>query len=327
MPGYSIQPRILFVTPEVAFIPADASKNNYGYSSSGLKGFFSHRSEGSADFPRDLIWVLLEQGIDVHVAQPDYRRIFADIFLAKDDKNKKKISPNRVHLAEDRSFFYSKYPELNSKWENIWISLAFHREVINYILPLVQPDLIHCHDWMTGLIPAMARKLGIPCVFSFQNHDTANSPLSDIEDMGIDAAAFWQHLYFDRFPINYEETRETNPIDFLLSGIFAAYHVNAFSHVFFTEIGKAQKSYGILLRQITTKKLRTGFANIQSNSAVDTQSYINLYEKILGRPLIKTNKSGNQFHVDDYLRKKRTENADQKKNEISDNCNRSMAVC
>ena len=41
--------------------------------------------------------------------------------------------------------------------------------------------------------------------------------------MGIDAAKFWQHLFFDRFPDNYEETRNTNPVDLLLSGIFAAH--------------------------------------------------------------------------------------------------------
>jgi Starch synthase catalytic domain len=49
------------------------------------------------------------------------------------------------------------------------VALTFQREVINDIIPQVQPDLIHCNDWMTGLIPAMTRKFEIPCGFTFHN--------------------------------------------------------------------------------------------------------------------------------------------------------------
>ena len=42
-----------------------------------------------------------------------------------------------------------------------------------------------------------------------------------IEDRGIDAASFWQHLFFRYMPSSYEETRDWNPVDFLASGIFA----------------------------------------------------------------------------------------------------------
>ncbi|MEJ2166905.1 MAG: response regulator, partial [Desulfobacterales bacterium] len=38
-----------------------------------------------------------------------------------------------------------------------------------------QPDLIHCCDWMTGLIPAAARFYKIPCLFTVQKFDTAVS--------------------------------------------------------------------------------------------------------------------------------------------------------
>jgi glycogen synthase len=104
----------------------------------------------------------------------------------------------------------------NFQWENIKISVTFQREVINHVIPEVQPDLIHCHDWMTGLIPALAKKFEIPCLFTVQNPDATKNFPSYVEDLGIDAAAFWQHLFYDRYPINYEETRETNPANFLL---------------------------------------------------------------------------------------------------------------
>ncbi len=56
-------------------------------------------------------------------------------------------------LAEDRAFYYLRSVYSNYGSENAKIALAFQREIINNIVPYVQPDLIHCNDWMTGLLP------------------------------------------------------------------------------------------------------------------------------------------------------------------------------
>jgi starch synthase/alpha-amylase len=112
----------------------------------------------------------------------------------------------------------------------------FQREVINNIIPHVQPDLIHCNDWMTGLIPAMARQMGIPCLFTVHNVHTVKTTLAFIEDRGIDAAAFWRQLFFEFMADRYETARETNPIDLLTSGVFAAHFVNVVSPNFLAEI-------------------------------------------------------------------------------------------
>jgi starch synthase/alpha-amylase len=60
--------------------------------------------------------------------------------------------------------------------------------------------------------------------------------MAEIEDRGIDAASFWQWLFFKTPPKNYEESRDWNRIDFLTSGIFAAHYVNTVSPTFLTEI-------------------------------------------------------------------------------------------
>ena len=299
----STQPRILFVTSEVTFIPAGSGKNS---------DYINLRSEGFADFPTDLIMALFERGVDVHVVQPDYRRIFAEISQSKPCLSDKKMSCERVHLTEDRVFFYSNSPESNYKWDNIKISLAFQREVINHILPLVQPDLIHCHDWMTGLIPAMAKQVDIPCLFTIQNSDTAKSFLCYIEDMGIDAAAFWRYLFFDRFPANYEETRETNPVDFLLSGISAANFVNISDPVFLPEMSKDRSPHSELLGQVLNNKLKSGCAAVGTHIAVESQHHIDLYEKTLHRSLINSRKDNFESLVDFSSRSKKVSKADKK---------------
>ena len=213
MPNHSTHPRILFVTPEVAFMPERTGNRTHyiGVYPGCFGGLLA-----------ELINDLLSLGVDVHVAQPDYRKLFEMLSRNEQANPSIKLPIDRVHLAEDRAFFYSNSLNSNYEQENVEISLDFQREVINQIAPSVQPDLIHCHDWMTGLIPAAAREYEIPCLFTIHNSDSAKSLLSIVEDRGIDAAAFWRDLFYDRFPGDYENTRATNPLDFLLSGILAA---------------------------------------------------------------------------------------------------------
>ncbi len=320
MSNYSTQPRILFVTPEAAFMPEGGGNHT---------NFISANTGGFGEFLAELICDLYHLGVDVHVAQPDYRRIFANRSWNEQTGVSIKLPIDRVQLAEDRTIFYSKPIDSNSEWENMKISLAFQREVINQIIPRIQPDLIHCYDWMTGLIPAAAKKNEIPCLFTVQKFDTARSLLSCVEDIGIDAAGFWQSLFYDRYPGSYEQTRDTNPLDLLLSGILAASHVNTTGPVLLPGITEGRSDFmcsslGQLLAQkwkagcaceipspphiglnpTNNKKLDCSYrpkvhdAGTQKNDRAKRQRisssdnrttakcYIDLYETILQRPLV-----------------------------------------
>lgn len=224
-------PRVLIVTPEVTYLP-----DRMG----GLASFYTAKAGGLADVSASLISSLFEQGADVHVAIPDYRSVFSDKLapVLKNEINRiqDKMPTDRVHLAEDRAFYYINRVYSAYGGENIKLSLAFQREVINNIIPRVQPDLIHCNDWMTGLIPAVAREHGIPCLFTIHNIHTVKTSLAQIEDRGIDAAYFWQNLYFEKMATSYEQVRDSNPVDLLTSGIFGAHFVNVVSPTFLNEI-------------------------------------------------------------------------------------------
>ncbi|MFO7965678.1 MAG: glycogen/starch synthase [Desulfobacterales bacterium] len=243
-------PRILIVTPEVTYLP-DRMKS---YSS-----YLTAKAGGLADVSASLISALFTQGADVHVALPDYRSIFRNRlapFLEKEQNIIRRIMPDdRLHLAQDRAFFYLNRVYSDYSPENITMALAFQREIINNIIPRVNPDLIHCNDWMTGLIPAVARQMGIPCLFTIHNIHSVKRTLADIEDRGIDAAAFWQYLYYDKIPDDYNSSRENDPVDFLLSGIFAAHFVNTVSPTFLKEIvdGKHDFISEALKRELSNK--------------------------------------------------------------------------
>jgi starch synthase/alpha-amylase len=225
------KPRVLIVTPEVTYLP-DRMGN--------LSNYLTAKAGGLADVSAALIKALFDQGADVHVALPDYRSLFADRlapFLKKEQRAIRKVMPNdRVHLAEDRAFYYLNRVYSDYGGENTKLALAFQREVINHVVPRVEPDLIHCNDWMTGLIPAMSRQMGIPCLFTIHNIHTVKSTLEHIEDRGVDAAYFWHHLFYQYPPMDYEESRENNRVDFLVSGVFAAHFVNTVSPTFLTEM-------------------------------------------------------------------------------------------
>jgi ADP-glucose type glycogen/starch synthase len=224
-------PRILIVTPEITYLP-----QGMGNMANRMKA----KAGGLADVSASLVSALFRLGADVHVALPHYRRMFhVDVNHLISEELRiylSHLSGNRIHLAEDRVFYYRDRVYSSYLEDSYKVSLAFQREVLNNIIPRVNPDLIHCNDWMTGLIPGMARRIGVPCLFTLHNIHTQKMTLEKVEDAGIDAAEFWRYLYYERVPDSYEETRWSNPVDMLTSGIFASHYINTVSPTFLNEI-------------------------------------------------------------------------------------------
>jgi len=250
MIGRSADPRVLIVTPEITYLPKGMDNHQ----------FMNAKAGGLADVSAALINALYDQGADVHIALPDYRHIFNGHLRTAVEEGLHYFGscvPNdRIHLARDRAFFYLNRIYSCYGDENIKISLAFQREVMNNIVPMLQPDLIHCNDWMTGLIPAMARQIGIPCLFTIHNIHTEKTTLADIEDRGVDAAFFWENFFYDFFPSSYEDSRHSNPINFLTSGVFAAHFVNTVSPTFLMEMVDGRHSFvkRSLQQELSNKK-------------------------------------------------------------------------
>ncbi|MFT3991518.1 MAG: glycogen/starch synthase [Luteolibacter sp.] len=225
------KPRILIVTPEITYLPQGMGN---------MTQRMSAKAGGLADVSASLVSALFELGADVHVAMPNYRRMFQnDIFNLHEKELRKyhEVLPEaHIHLAEDRIFYYREQVYSSSSDEAMKIALVFQREVINHIVPRVRPHLIHCNDWMTALIPAMAKRRGIKSLFTVHNIHTRQASLSQVEEAGIDAAEFWMNLYFSGAPSSYDHARSQIPVDLLTSGIFAAHYINTVSPRFLWEI-------------------------------------------------------------------------------------------
>ena len=200
----------------------------------------SAKAGGLADVSASLVSALFNLGANVHVAMPNYRKLFqGDVFSLHEKELKKyhEVLPEaHIHLAEDRIFYYRDRVYSNKNDEAMRIALVFQREVINHIVPMARPDLIHCNDWMTALIPAMAKRRGIKSLFTVHNIHTRQVSLAQAEETGIDAAEFWMNLYFAQNPGGYDYARSNVPVDLLTSGIFASHFINTVSPRFLWEI-------------------------------------------------------------------------------------------
>ncbi len=226
----SRKPRILMITPEITSVPDEMGHDAAHYCSA--------KAGGLADVCAGLVGYIWDQGCDIHLAIPNYRKIFEKrrngTGAGSEDQPKK--SSSRIHFADAPCFADLSCVYTDDGLENTKLSLNLQREVIQKIIPTVRPDLIHCHDWMTGLIPAYARKAEIPTLFTFHNIHTVKSPLAFMEHHGLDPRPFWHHLYFDRMPRDYEESKGNNPVEFMTSAILAADYVNTVGSVFLGEI-------------------------------------------------------------------------------------------
>ena len=94
-------PRILLVTPEISYLPEAMGGGTHCVAA---------RAGALADVSAALISALVSRGADVHVALPNYRRLFnGNVFHLHDDELRKyhQVLPDaRIHLAQDRIFFY-----------------------------------------------------------------------------------------------------------------------------------------------------------------------------------------------------------------------------
>ncbi|WP_193214738.1 glycogen synthase [Luteolibacter marinus] len=255
-PSSSKPPRVLIVTPEITHLPSAL-----GPGANGIRA----KAGGLADATSALVSGLVDIGAEVHVALPNFRRLFRRDHAGRlpDELIHASTHPRdaRIHLADDWVFHHLDRVYSHNPHEALHAALVFQREVINQIIPMVQPDIIHCNDWMTGLIPAMARRRGIKSLFTLHNIHSRDATMERMEATGIGAADFWNNFYFLRPPGQYHQCRSTVPVHMLGTGVYAADHITTVSPGFLGELANGHHQGGAFLRGEIAHKLGTGRAS------------------------------------------------------------------
>jgi len=232
----SQKPKILICTPEITELPEGMGN---------MANLIAAKGGGMGDISAGLIRTLNESNeYELHIAIPKYDtniRRLAAFSNQQLDMLAVVLSGRGIHLVNDSAFSYIDTPYAeNSIHTPVRRSLVYQRHIINNLLDFVNPDIVHCNDWMTGLIPAAARAKGIKSLFTLHNIFTEKQSLMDIELSGIRPVDFIEWLYFETFPGNIKENWhsqfKTNKVDFTCSAVFASDYFNTVSKTFLEEL-------------------------------------------------------------------------------------------
>jgi starch synthase/alpha-amylase len=194
----SHKPKILICTPEITELPEGMGN---------AANLVAAKGGGMGDISASLIRYLQESGdYELHIVLPKYDNKIRNIakFTNKQlDRLAIILSGKGIHLVNDSAFSYINDPyEDNKLHSRVRRALVFQRFIINDLLDWIQPDVVHCNDWMTALVPAAAKSKGIKSLFTLHNIFTEKQTLMDIELSGLKPLEFAEHLYFEKFPEN-----------------------------------------------------------------------------------------------------------------------------
>jgi starch synthase len=230
------KPRILICTPEITELPEGIGN---------AANLITAKGGGLGDISASLVQYFSDADkYDIHVVIPKYDsriKYLADITNRQIDRLTLVLRGKGVHLVNDSAFAHITNPyEDNKVHSRIRRALAFQRHIINDLIDWIIPDVIHCNDWMTALIPPAAKAKGIKTLFTLHNFFTELQTLKQIELSGLKPFEFGEYLYFEKFPDNllnnWEQHFTTNRVDFTASAIFACDHFNTVSPAFLEEL-------------------------------------------------------------------------------------------
>jgi starch synthase len=226
------RPVILLCTPEITELPEGMGN---------AAQYIRAKGGGLGDISAGLVQhIHADKRFDLHVAMPRYDtkiRDLARITYREIDILGRLLGRQGVHLVIDSSF--SSLTDVYGESDihpRIRRAQAFQRYIINELFPRLEPDLVHCNDWMTGLVPAAARAFGIKSLFTLHNVFTEFETPREIDRSGMDVRRFREFLYYRTFPDESAANWNFNKVDFTATGIHAADVVNTVSPAFLEEI-------------------------------------------------------------------------------------------
>ena len=225
MPSAKRNPRVLIVTPEVTYLP-DRMGN--------LARYLTAKAGGLADVSAALISALFDQGADVHVALPDYRSIFRDRlapFLRREQWAIRKRDARRPDPPGRGPGLFLSQPglfRLRRGKHQTRPGLPAGGDQQHHSPGPAGPDPLQRLDDRADPGHGPADGNSLPVHDPQHPHGQGHPGLhrGSRHRCGLFLAA---SLLRENGRQTTKNRRETNPVDFLASGVFAAHFVNTVS--------------------------------------------------------------------------------------------------
>ncbi|MBD3355444.1 glycosyltransferase [Candidatus Woesearchaeota archaeon] len=263
----SEKPKILLCTPEVTELPAGMGN---------LSNLIKFKGGGLGDISAALINYLHKTDkYELHIAIPKYDREIRRLERLEDrelDKLTMVMSAKNIHLVNKSAFSKLGLYDEDEAHKRSRRAEAYQEHVINHLLPTINPDVVHCNDWMTGLIPAAAKEMGIKSLFTLHNIFTEKEVMKNLHRSMIDVDRFKDYCWFENHPENGKNLWRENPVDFTATGIFASDFFNTVSPTYLEEVvaGYFEDIIPLAVRETIKQKYYAGRAKGILNAPDDS---------------------------------------------------------
>lgn len=264
------KPVILIATPEITYLSENMGNlSNFIYTGDG---------GGLRDISATVVDELQRQGVNVHVVLPNYEKIFKNGHVTDEMFRIRQgalQSVGKVHTIDhflfDNAHHVYQYEDPDFKGKTKVLMANALMVGIDRVLRKLTTNndtvLVHCNDWMTGLVPAIAKKKRVYSLMTFHNIFTCHETPHNLKQQGIDVTCLKDHLYFRTHPddMTEEDNLINNGVDYLLSGLLASDWINTVSPTFLQEIIEDRfAEYGFIphdLRDVVKQRYEEGRAS------------------------------------------------------------------
>lgn len=245
------------------------------------------KTGGLGDVARSLPKALSRLGQDISIITPLYGKVidkkehglellFKDVSLRLDSKESIKVSYWRAYLADSLPVYFVECPRYFSRYNRLYGSshenlrfLIFDLAALKLISLLKQPvDIIHCHDWQSGLVPYFLKK-------DFRNSKTLKNTktLYTIHNLVFQLGHNWWEIPlaekdYGRKPLPPALDERLERINFAKRGILSADYLNTVSEHYRQEI--MTKNFGQDLYRILKNRSERLFGIV---NGIDCNAY------------------------------------------------------
>jgi glycogen synthase len=227
-------PKILLCTPELTFWPESESVSikRFGRAFQHFpKKRLFQKIGGLADITTTLAVELKQKGVNVAIALPHIRAAAEPELAHLIDRQIEKLGSAGISHWKHNLFLiqHDYFNNINRIYggDGILFSLTLQRLILNALIPRLKPDLIHTHDWLTGLIGPLSHP-DIKSLHTIHNFYTKTVPMSLLYNFGLPL--------YNADKLFWVEGFNHNRVDFQLSGIFGSDYINTPSQGWLSDI-------------------------------------------------------------------------------------------
>lgn len=222
--------------------PEKASVSEAILKAAGVKTKLGHKAGGLGEYAAGFDRALRELDMfDVRTFIPASPAVLNT--LSPQDLTELQINLARqgVYLLSHTSFKAGIY-RTDAAHKDYERALILGSGLLNFVWPHTRvPDIVHCHDWTTGLLPAAGEQRGAKAVYTVHNHISKSISPRKAYQIGFDASwdsDYTRRLFFDEPPerIGQKDFFLAARINMLASGINAASAVNGVSERYTHEL-------------------------------------------------------------------------------------------